>query len=97
MNVKLWLFLSMFLFTTGFSQKSKTNKGVMNNKRLYALIKKIDKIKSQATLSVEERNALTYLLQSIKRSPENINYLIISIFSLVAIITEQIINHFFMG
>jgi len=29
--------------------------------------------------------ALAYLLRSIKRSPENINYLIISVFSVVAI------------
>jgi hypothetical protein len=57
----------------------------------------IEKIRAEAVLSVKERNALTYLLQSIKRSPENINYLIISIFSLVAIGADQIIQHFFTG
>ena len=57
----------------------------------------IEKIQAETVLSVKERNALTYLLLSIKRSPENINYLIISIFSLVAIVTDQIICHFFKG
>ena len=37
----------------------------------------IEKIQTETVLSVKERKALTYLLQSIKRSPENINYLII--------------------
>ncbi|MEN8135080.1 MAG: hypothetical protein ABFS18_06030 [Thermodesulfobacteriota bacterium] len=31
----------------------------------------IEKIQAETVLSVRERNALTYLLQSIKRSPEN--------------------------
>jgi hypothetical protein len=57
----------------------------------------IAKIKSAAVLSVADREALTYLLQSIKLSPENINYLIISIFSLVAIAADQLINYFFQG
>ena len=57
----------------------------------------IEKIQTKTVLSAEERKALNYLLQSIKLSPENINYLIISIFSLVAIGVDQIIQHFFVG
>lgn len=55
----------------------------------------MEKIQTEAILSAEERKALNYLLQSIKLSPENINYLIISICSLVAIGIDQIIQHFF--
>lgn len=55
----------------------------------------ITRINSTTGLSAEEREALTYLLQSIKLSPENINYLIISCFSLVAIAADLLINHFY--
>jgi len=48
----------------------------------------IEKINSGSTLSDKERNALVYLLQSIDRSPESVNYLIISVFSVVAIILD---------
>jgi hypothetical protein len=45
----------------------------------------IGKIESGACFSPDEREALVYLLRSIKRSPENLNYLIISVFSIAAI------------
>lgn len=45
----------------------------------------ISKIEADTCFSQVEREALVYLLRSIKRSPENINYLIISVFSIVAI------------
>lgn len=38
--------------------------------------------------SPAEREAIEYLLRSIKRSPENINYLIISAFSIIAIVID---------
>jgi hypothetical protein len=45
----------------------------------------IGKIEADTSFSPAEREALAYLLRSIKRSPENLNYLIISAFSIVAI------------
>jgi hypothetical protein len=45
----------------------------------------ISKVEADTCFSPAEREALGYLLRSIKRSPENINYLIISAFSIIAI------------
>lgn len=45
----------------------------------------IAKIEADTCFSRVEQEALVYLLRSIKRSPENFNYLIISAFSIVAI------------
>lgn len=55
----------------------------------------IEKIKDGAELNDTERGALVYLLQSIDKSPESINYLIISIFSVVAIIMDLGMAHYF--
>ena len=51
----------------------------------------IERIRSGKHLSDTERAVLTYLLRSIKQSPENINYLIIFLFSLVAIAADLIL------
>jgi len=48
----------------------------------------IGKIEADTCFSPAERDALVYLLRSIKRSPENLNYQIISAFSIVAIIID---------
>ena len=45
----------------------------------------IEKLSKEDTLSQVDRDVLIYLLSSIKKSPENINYLIIFLFSIVAI------------
>jgi hypothetical protein len=45
----------------------------------------IAKVEADTCFTPTEREALAYLLRSIKRSPENLNYLIISAFSVVAI------------
>jgi hypothetical protein len=45
----------------------------------------IEKISKQQYLSDDDRAVLTYLLSSIEKSPEHINYLIIFVFSLLAI------------
>jgi hypothetical protein len=45
----------------------------------------IEKVRSGADLSEDERDVLVYLLNSIKLSPEHINYLVIFLFSLLAI------------
>lgn len=64
---------------------SKNRKGTIQQFEL------IDKIENEEHLNPEDRHALVYILQSIKRSPESINYLIISLFSLVAIAIDQLI------
>lgn len=50
----------------------------------------IEKISSGEALTEDDREVLCYLLNSISKSPENINYLIISVFSLVAIATDLV-------
>ena len=83
----LWYFavLGNFLF---FCYRYK-----ISNKRKHTIQRYnlIDKIVKETHLKPEDRHAIIYILQSIKQSPENINYLIISVFSLVAIVIEQLI------
>jgi hypothetical protein len=45
----------------------------------------IEKLSTDQSLSHEDREVLVYLLSSIKKSPEHLNYLIIFIFSIIAI------------
>ncbi|MDT8334567.1 MAG: hypothetical protein RQ753_02615 [Desulfurivibrionaceae bacterium] len=89
----VWYFavLGNFLFFWHRYQITQQRKHAIQDHNLIA------RINSANGLSPDEREALTYLLQSIKRSPENINYLIISCFSLVAIAADLIIDHFFKG
>lgn len=54
----------------------------------------IEKIKTNACLRGEDREVLIYLLSSIKKSPENINYLIIFILSILAILADIYIVYF---
>ena len=54
-------------------------------KKVVAQHQLIDKIKAGTKLSAKDREAMIYLLRSIKLSPENINYLVIFLFSLLAI------------
>lgn len=49
----------------------------------------IEKISANQPLSVAERDVLIYLLNSIKMSPEHLNYLIIFFFSLLAIAIDM--------
>lgn len=48
----------------------------------------IEKIQANACLTDEDRDRVVYLLSSIKKSPENINYFIIFILSIMAIILD---------
>ena len=48
----------------------------------------ISKVAADTCFSPAEREALGYLLSSIERSPENINYLIISVVSVLAIVID---------
>ncbi len=54
----------------------------------------IEKARSDAGFSEVDRDVLVYLLTSIKRSPENINYLTIFLFSLLAIAADLILSYF---
>lgn len=56
--------------------------------------KLIEKIKSQKPLEDEDRDVLIYLLSSIKRSLENINYLIIFVFSIIVILIDIALSMF---
>ena len=55
----------------------------------------IEKIRSGNSLSTADREILNYILRSIKLSPENINYLIIFLFSLLAIAMDIALTYFF--
>lgn len=48
----------------------------------------IEKVKANACLTDEDREVVIYLISSIKKSPENINYFIIFLLSIVAIIAD---------
>lgn len=50
--------------------------------RTHHLLKKLS---SQQALSTDDRDVLIYLLTSLQKSPENLNYLIIVAFSILAI------------
>lgn len=45
----------------------------------------IEKVESLDSITEEDREVLIYLLQSVEKSPEHLNYMIIFAFSLVAI------------
>jgi hypothetical protein len=55
----------------------------------------IEKIQSNESLTATDREILNYILLSIKLSPENINYLIIFLFSLLAIAMDIGLSYFF--
>ena len=57
--------------------------------------KLINKIELGSELNEKDRHALIYLLQSIDRSKESFNYLIISIFSVFAIIIDISITYMY--
>jgi hypothetical protein len=52
----------------------------------------IDKVKAQACLNDEDREAVIYLLSSIKKSPENVNYFIIFVLSIIAVTADIILT-----
>ncbi len=51
----------------------------------------IDKMQSGESLTARDREVIIYILRSIKLSPENINYLIIFLFSLLAIALDIVL------
>ena len=80
----VWYFavLGNFLFFYYRYSISRKRKSAVRKHRL------IEKVQNGTPMSEAERNALAYLLQSIDRSPESINYLIISVFSIIAIMMD---------
>jgi len=54
----------------------------------------IEKIKANACLAEEEREVVTYLLSSLKKSQEDVNYLVIFLLSLLAILVDIILGFY---
>jgi CDP-diglyceride synthetase len=48
----------------------------------------IEKLKANACLTDEDREVVIYLLSSVRKSPENVNYFIIFLLSILAIIAD---------
>ncbi|MCL4536876.1 MAG: hypothetical protein M1610_04710 [Nitrospirae bacterium] len=48
----------------------------------------IEKVKANTCLTDEDREVVIYLLSSIRKSPENVNYFIIFLLSILAIIAD---------
>jgi hypothetical protein len=72
-------YMVFFLYRYGISRK---RKNAIKNYRL------IEKIRSDECLSEEDREVVTYLLLSIKKSREDINYFVIFIMSILAICAD---------
>lgn len=87
----VWYFgvLGNFVF---FYYRFKVTKKRKNAIRKNNLIAKVQNCEG---LCEKEREALVYLLNSINRSPESFNYLVISVFSIVAIIIDLIMAYYF--
>lgn len=74
-------YLVFFLYRYYISEKRKKT---IENFQL------IEKVKANACLTDDDREVVIYLLSSIKKSPENINYFLIFLLSILAIIVDII-------
>lgn len=72
-------YMVFFLYRYYISEKRK--KAVEN-------FQLIEKVKANACLTDEDREVVIYLLSSIRKSPENINYFIIFLLSIAAIVVD---------
>ncbi len=72
-------YIGFFLYRYGITKKRK------NAVKEYDLI---EKIRSNACLTDEDREVVTYLLSSIEKSREDINYLVIFILSVLAVLAD---------
>ena len=52
----------------------------------------IDKVQTNPTVDTEDKEALVHLLSSIKKSRENVNYMIIFLFSILAIVIDIVLS-----
>lgn len=77
----VWYFavLGNFVFFYYRYRVTEKRKKAINNHHL------LEKLSARQILSDDDRDVLVYLLTSLKKSPENLNYLIIVAFSIVAI------------
>ena len=66
----------------------------VRRKRAVSDFQLIEKIQSGKTLTDSDREIIVYILRSIKLSPENINYLTIFLFSLLAIGLDIVLSYF---
>ncbi len=78
-------YIGFFLYRYGISRRRK------NAIRDYGLI---EKIRVDTCLSEEEREAVTYLLSSIKKSREDINYLVIFLLSILAVLADIFLSFY---
>ena len=76
-------YVLFFLYRYAISQKRK------NTIENYELI---PKLKQQTTLSDDERQAMVYLLSSIRKSRENLNYLFIFMLSFLSIALDVVLS-----
>ncbi len=72
-------YIGFFLYRFSITKK---RKGAVRDFRL------IEKVHSGACLSQEDREVVIYLLSSIQKSREDINYLVIFILSILAVLTD---------
>ena len=86
----VWYFavLGNFLFFYYRYQITEKRKKAVSEHRLMEKVEQLD------SLSEEDREVLIYLLNSIRKSPEHLNYLIIFAFSLVAIAIDLVFIFF---
>ena len=78
-------YLVFFLYRYGISRK---------RKKAITDYKLIEKLRDNACLSDEDREVVTYLLSSIQKSMEDLNYYIIFILSVLAIAADIVISFF---
>jgi hypothetical protein len=85
----LWYFavggnFFFFLFRSHITRK---------RKRAVESFRLIEKLEADACLEDEDREVAIYLLNSIRVSKENMNYVIISLFSILAILADLVLMH----
>ncbi len=78
-------YVGFFLYRYAISRRRK------NAVKDYKLI---EKIRDGADLSEEDREVMTYLLSSIMMSREDINYLIIFLLSIIAVLADLVISYY---
>jgi len=76
-------YLVFFLYRYAISRK---------RKRAIKEYELIEKVKANACLSPEDREVVTYLLSSIEKSMEDVNYYIIFMLSILAIIADIVLS-----
>ena len=72
-------FTAFFMYRFYISEK---------RKKTIARFQLIEKLKANVCLTEEDRDIIVYLLSSLKKSPENINYFIIFLLSILAIVLD---------